>query len=35
MTNSESQDKDKNVKMVEHNRRGGDVIIEKMRKISL
>ena len=35
MTRNESQDRDENVKIVECNRRGGEVIIEKMRKISL
>ena len=35
MTNNESQDRDENVKIVERHRRGGKVIIEKMRKISL
>ena len=33
-TNNESQDKDENAKIVECNKRGGEVIIEKVRKIS-
>ena len=33
-TNNESQDKDENAKIVECNKRSGEVIIEKVRKIS-